>query len=194
MKNRSARINHARVLVGAYDILESGSWSDFTVETLTRYLRTSKSTLYKVFASKEAVVDTLVGDVCTCTDGVLSTLAQSGARTADAEFVRFVDTYGNFFDGLPRAVINERTLLPATTLTRLMVTRVNLEGACRRILRLGRAQGVFYVEDPSITTMGVVAALDAVARVTSQREDVRLRGAKVRHMGRLLLKGLRQRP
>lgn len=182
--------NQRRILHGATYLLESGSWDGFTVDSLARYLKMSKSTLYRYFVSKERVVDTLVGELCGALDADLQRIAQDASSSADVEFGRFIEVYATFADDVPRTVVLERTELPVSTQARLVVTRIHIDSACARILRLGRAQGQLLLDDPTITATGFVAALEAVLQFTARREDIHSRSGPIRDMAEVLLGGL----
>ncbi len=185
-------LNQRRILDGAAHILETGSWGGFTVDSLARYLKMSKSTLYRCFVSKEAVVNMLIGEICARVDGHYMRIAQEASSPAHIEFERFVDAYAAFCEELPRAVITERGVLPADTRARLMVTRIHLDNVCSRILRLGRAQGLLRVEDPTVVAAGFVAALEAVVEFTARRDGMRSPSEPVRAVAEVFLSGLLQ--
>lgn len=189
MANRRL-VNQRRILDGASHILETGSWGGFTVDSLAQYLKMSKSTLYRCFVSKEAVVNMLVGEICTRVDGQYLRIAQDASSPAPVEFERFVDAYAAFCEDLPRTVITDRGVLPADTRARLMVTRIHLDNVCSRILRLGRAQGQLRVDDPTVVAAGIVAALEAVAEFTARRDGMRSRSEPVRAVAGVFLNGL----
>ncbi|MFT6146451.1 MAG: AcrR family transcriptional regulator [Myxococcota bacterium] len=94
-------LNQRRILDGAAHILETGSWGGLTIDSLARYLKMSKSTLYRCFISKDAVVNELVGEICARVDGHYLRIAQDAASPAHVEFEWFVDAYSAFCDELP---------------------------------------------------------------------------------------------
>lgn len=189
MANRRSS-NQRRILDGAAHILETGSWGGFTVDSLARYLKMSKSTLYRCFVSKEAVVDTLIAEICARVDGDYLRIAQDPSSPAHVEFDRFVSAYASFCDELPRAVITERAALPPDARACLVVTRIHMDNVCSRILRLGRAQGQIRVDDPTVVAAGFVAALEAVVEFTARRDGVRCRSEPVREVADVFLSGL----
>ena len=70
-----------RILEGAAHILDAGLLDDFTVDSLARNLRMSKSTLYKYFDSKDQVVIALVEAACRDTMRSLESLDLAGKAT-----------------------------------------------------------------------------------------------------------------
>lgn len=185
--------SRTRILDGASEILDSGPYGEFTVDNLARALRMSKSTLYKYFYSKEAVVDTLVQETCERTDGLLQGLGTDVNSPADIDLQRFLEIYGQHADNLPRSILVERKKMPSSTQARLLMTRVNLDTACTRVLTKGKQQGTLRVEDPGLMASIIVASMEAAQEAAARRNKPGARSAATRMVTDLVLPGLRAR-
>lgn len=179
-----------RILDGAAALLEGSPWGDFTVDNLSRSIKMSKSTMYKHFFSKETIVDTLVNETCDRIEQLLQPLATDPTRAADGELLRFVEFMAQHAEALPRAVLIERRKMPSSVQARLLMTRVNMEQTCLRILRLGQEQGTIEVDEPVLFAPVIVSSLETAQEVTARQRLDRPRAETVRMVASMFLMGL----
>lgn len=163
------RITRDAVLEGAHAILETGAYSDLTVDSLARSLRMSKSTLYKYFQSKEHLVEALVDQSCAATDSEIEQLA----GREDLEAV--IGVLGRHLQRLPRAVLIAPNALSRQSQLRLSAVQERLVASAR-----AAARGPEFL--PVALVAGANAAAVSVARGDIQGE----RAAVVSQFGRLM--------
>src|SRR5690606_25382936 len=114
MTSIRTRMSRQRILDGAWNILDSGSASDLTVDAIARTLHMSKSTLYKYFPSKEDVVVGLVQKACDETDAESHALGKRlDARDPGKSIGQVLELYSRHAERLPRAVLLETEKLPS---------------------------------------------------------------------------------
>jgi AcrR family transcriptional regulator len=181
--------NRARILDAATEILETVPYVDLRLESLTRLLHISKSTVYKHFISKEAIVDAIVEDVCDATDAALQVESDAPPR-ADIELRRVLQIHARYVDSLPRAVLLERKKLPSTTQARLVMTRLHLEDALKRALVRGRDQQVLRIAEPELVGSCLLAAMDAATEHLVRSGSNTRRAVAVRVVTDALLMGI----
>ena len=163
------RITRDAVLEGAHSILESGGYSDLTVDSLARSLRMSKSTLYKYFQSKEHLLEALVEQACAETESEIDRIPAGQGLEA------VVDVIGRHFQRLPRAVLITPGALSRPSQSRL--------GAVQdRLVTSARAAGGGPAFLPVALVAGANAAAVSVARGDIQGERV----AVVTAFGRIM--------
>jgi AcrR family transcriptional regulator len=148
------------ILEGAANILESGRYSDLTVDALARSLRMSKSTLYKYFNSKEDVIIAIVQSACEQADAEIErTLADGTASEQLAELARIVGRHGK---RLPRAVLTEPERLPYTCAQRLSATRKLFADSAFALVEQGVARKAFKHAAPRVVAVSFIASAEAV--------------------------------
>jgi len=188
MTRRSS--NRTRILRGATEILDAGPFDTFTVDSLSRHLKMSRSTLYRYFASKERVLDTLVDEVCTRVDATVAPLGTRRDEPADAELARFVDALVAYAEDLPRALAIRPEMLPSSLQARLMVTRVAMNSSCGRILTRAVEQGAMEACDVEAMAAGFVTSVHTVMHTVARRERSASRAEPVRQMAETWMYGL----
>lgn len=123
MTSIRTRMSRQRILDGAWNILDTGSASDLTVDAIARTLHMSKSTLYKYIPSKEDVVVGLVQQACEQTDEEIRALARRlDAHDPGKSVGQVLELYARHAERLPRAVLLESDKLPAACVDRLEAT------------------------------------------------------------------------
>jgi AcrR family transcriptional regulator len=181
------KVSRERILQGADAILDSGHYTDLTVDALARSLRMSKSTLYKYFPSKEDVVVALVRDACDRAEVDLA--AATSASTASEQLTQMLKSYGALGQRLPRAVIVETERLPAACSNRLAQVRAAFAEAAINIVEKG-AKGEFKFGDPRVAAVAFVAAAEAVL-ADGARRGLTDYGPKIEQLIELFLPGLK---
>jgi len=190
------RISRNEILRGAADILDSGIFSDLTVDALARTLHMSKSTLYKHFASKEELVIVLVEDACATTERSVAEQrpaddAPSDEVLADEALSGLVDIYARHASSLPRAVILQTKRLPAACQERVEQTNRVVEQAVQSVLELGADSGVFSLTNAQLAAIGFMAAARAAGVAAAGGELGMEREEAVHGTFELFLQGLR---
>ena len=186
------RISREEILDGAAQILDSGVFGDLTVDSLARALHMSKSTLYQHFASKEDLIVALVDGLCRQAERALEDADLAGEPVAALD--RLTRVYGAHAARLPRAVILQRSRLPAPCQDRVELTAATMGRACRAIVNRGIDKGAF-VESRSDLAATCFLASARAAMEASARGDVDLdRSAAVRAVFDLMLPGLAGAP
>jgi len=179
------------ILDGAWALLESGPYSAFTLESLTRSLRISKSTFYQHFATKESVVSSIADGLC---HGLEEDLDRAVAglrpdptppqlRTVCAGVVH---AYCTFVDLTPHALWIQRKHLPAQAMARFTLTRVHHELIWRHLLSSDPQLAPTRADDVAVAAAAIVAALEAAAE-SAARRNAPMRGATVRRVAVLVL-------
>ena len=186
--DRSHQVSRDRILEGAVSILDSGRYSDLTVDALARSLRMSKSTLYKYFQSKEEVIVALVRDACDRAEVEIDR-ALAGGSPGDqlTELARIIGRHGQ---RLPRAVSTEPDRLPPQCAARLAQTHAAFSAAAEALLRRGVQREEFRFAEPRMAAVAFVAAAHAVL-VDGARRGVPGYGDALELLPRLLLPGIR---
>ncbi len=149
------RIRRPLILDGAAALLESGLYTDLTVDALARSLRMSKSTLYKHFSSKDEVVVSLLEERCTATERDVESAQDKTPRAALAYLVELCARHA---ERLPRAALVDEDRLPPACRRRVDATRECLAQALLEVLRRGREQGELGVVDPALATEAIMAS------------------------------------
>jgi AcrR family transcriptional regulator len=182
------KVSRERILQGADAILDSGHYTDLTVDALARSLRMSKSTLYKYFPSKEDVVVALVRDACDRADTDLANA--TSASTASEQLTAMLKSLGQLGQRLPRAVIVETERLPAACANRLAQVRASFAEAAIAIVEKGHRSNEFKFADPRVAAVGFVAAAEAVLADGARRQLADY-GPRIETLIDLFLPGLR---
>jgi AcrR family transcriptional regulator len=186
--DRNYKMSRDRILEGALVILDSGHYSDLTVDALARSLRMSKSTLYKYFLSKEDVIVALVKDACERAEAeVERTLAGGTAAEQLAELARIIGRHGQ---RLPRAVSTEPDKLPGQCLSRLAQTRETFSQSAQLLVERGAQRKEFDFPNPRMAAVAFVAAANAVL-VDGAKSGVAGFGDVLELLPRLFLPGMR---
>lgn len=181
------RMSRARILAGAFDILDAGVYSDLTVDALARALHMSKSTLYKYFSSKDDVVIALIDEACATTDAELAALEMAGSR---ATLEAMVEVLAHHADRVPQAAVLHPHRLPIPCQDRLDRTRRSVHRSAREAMRRALAAGHVHVNHRNLAADGLVAA-SLAAMVTAAEEGFEGgRGDAVRAMFRMMQPGL----
>lgn len=170
LEELSRATSRERILAGACELLDASTYTDFTVDALARALRMSKSTLYRYFISKEAIIETLVDTVCDVTDAAVTRIGLDPRVAARTELDRLVAALANHVEALPRAVLLELKRLPSSAQARLVVTRLAFDSAALRVLRLAQTQGHPTRIAPEIAAPAFMAALIAAMEATARLE------------------------
>jgi len=179
------------ILDGAWALLESGPYSGFTLESLTRSLHISKSTFYKHFATKEAVVASIADGLCHGLEEDLNRAVAGLHRDATPRRLREVSTgvvhaFCNFVDLTPHALWLQRKHLPTQAMARFTLTRVHHEQMWRYVLSSDPQYRPTHAEDMVVGAAAIVAALEAAAE-SAARRNTPMRGAAVQRVAVLLL-------
>ena len=186
------RITREEILEGAATILDSGVFGDLTVDSLARQLHMSKSTLYKHFASKTDLIVALVDGLCRQAERDIEEADFNGDPVVALQNLARV--YGDHAARLPRAVILQRSRLPAPCQDRVELTAATIGRACRGIVSRGSKSGVFAADGAELAATSFLASSRA-AMEAAARGDVALeRDAAVRAVYDLLLPGITGTP
>ena len=182
------RVTRQALIEGAYKLLNSGSYSDLTVDALARQMQMSKSTLYKYYVGKDDVINDLMRGVCETTVEELRTLPP-----VDDPVVALHDLFevvADHAERLPRAAILETDKLPRLARQRIQSTQDLISQLIGDVVHKGCASSAFTFRWPVVasTTLScaVFTIIEAVARV---EED---RSAGVFEVLNLVLPGLQQ--
>ncbi|MBX2803926.1 MAG: TetR/AcrR family transcriptional regulator [Myxococcales bacterium] len=154
------RMSRERILEGASTILDSGQYTDLTVDALARSLHMSKSTLYKYFSSKEDVVVALVVDACDQADAEVERTLAGG--TATEQLTELAHIIGRHGQNLPRAVLTQPERLPVACGQRLATTREMFANAAFLLVQRGSDRKEFTHPDPRVVAVAFVAAAQSV--------------------------------
>lgn len=185
---RNHKMSRDRILEGALAILDSGHYSDLTVDALARSLRMSKSTLYKYFLSKEDVIIALVKDACERADAeVERTLAGGSAAEQLAELAKIISRHGQ---RLPRAVSTEPDRIPQACMARLSQTREQFSQAAELLMQRGVHRREFDFPNTRMAAVAFVAAAHAVL-VDGARNGIPAYGEVLHLLPQLFLPGMR---
>lgn len=182
------RISREEILEGAAEILNSGVFGDLTVDSLARQLHMSKSTLYKHFASKEDLIVALVDSLCRRAERDLEEAHLTGDAAKALETVARV--YGDHAARLPRAVILQRSRLPAPCQDRVELTAATVGRACRAIINRGAIDGVFLDGRAQLAATSFLAAARAAVEAAARGELELSRDGAVQATYKLLLPGI----
>ena len=157
------RLTREQILEEAHQILNAGRCGALTVDALARALRMSKSTLYKFFPSKEAVVIALVDEAC-----ATSLQAIGGATTPDT----LVDAMADHAERLPTAAIVDVDHLPSQS--RHLIGRVE-EAVSTRATKVLSDR-----DDADLRAVAAVAASKAAMQYAASGATETSRGEAVR--------------
>jgi AcrR family transcriptional regulator len=150
----------------------------------------SKSTLYKHFASKEALIIALVEEVC----GETEEQVRQWIRTADVSpkeaLERLANLWAEHAQRIPRAVILQRRRLPSHCQNRVELTSVGLNRLLREIIGRGVQEGDFIPHDPVLTATSFIAASQAAMEGAARGEVDMGRDQAVRAVYSLILSAL----
>lgn len=182
------KVSRERILQGADAILDSGHYTDLTVDALARSLRMSKSTLYKYFPSKEDVVVALVRDACDRAEVELATA--STAPTASEQLTVMLKSLGALGQRLPRAVIVETERLPVACSNRLTQVKAAFAEAAINIVEKGAKNNEFKFAEPRLAAVAFVAAAEAALEDGARRQLADY-GPRIEQLIDLFLPGLR---
>jgi AcrR family transcriptional regulator len=168
MANYRRRIARDEILEGAAAILDGGAFSDLTVDSLARHLHMSKSTLYKHFSSKDDLVVAMVDTLCRTAERELE----------DTNFMddpldalrRIFGLYGVHAQRLPKALILQRSRLPAVSQDRLDLTSEIFGRACRGVVRRGIDAGSFAAVNADILATCFLACARAATEASARGE------------------------
>ena len=178
------------ILHGAAEILNSGVYGDLTVDSLARHLKMSKSTLYKHFASKEALIIALVEKVCGETEDQVRQWIQTANVEPKEALERLAELWAEHAQRIPRAVILQRRRLPAHCQDRVELTSVGLNRLLREIIGRGVQEGDFIAHDPVLTATSFIAASHAAMEGAARGEVDMERDQAVRAVYSLILSAL----
>jgi len=178
------------ILHGAAEILNSGVYGDLTVDSLARHLKMSKSTLYKHFASKEALIIALVEKVCGETEEQVRQWIQTANVGPKEALERLAELWAEHAKRIPRAVILQRRRLPAHCQDRVELTSVGLSRLLREIIGRGVQAGDFIPHDPVLTATSFIAASHAAMEGAARGEVKMERDQAVRAVYSLILSAL----
>lgn len=181
------------ILAGAAEILNSGVYGDLTVDSLARHLKMSKSTLYKHFASKEALIIALVEQVCGETEDQVRQWIQTANVGPQEALERLAELWAGHAQRIPRAVILQRRRLPSHCQNRVELTSAGLNRLLREIIGRGVEQGDFLPHDPVLTATSFVAASNAAMEGAARGEVKMERDQAVRAVYTLILSALTPR-
>lgn len=187
MSVEKRKVTRDTILRGAREILDGGTTKALTVDALARSLRMSKSTLYKHFISKTAVIEQLIDGICGETESQLEAVMSSGAPEAQLDGV--VEVLASLADALPKAAILQPEKLPKKSRQRLQATRDAISSAVMDVVRRGAESGAFGFDQPMLAGTAYAAVAFAAMEDASRRDVAR--GDVVRHLNALLLPGLR---
>ena len=178
------------ILAGAVEILNSGVYGDLTVDSLARHLKMSKSTLYKHFASKEALIIAIVEDVCGETEERVRQWIKSADTSPKDALARLAELWAEHAKRIPRAVILQRRRLPPHCQNRVELTSVGLNRLLREIIGRGVQDGDFIPHDPVLTATSFIAASQAAMEGAARGEVPMARDEAVRAVYSLILSAL----
>ncbi len=187
MSGERPRMSRERILEGAAEILDSGQYSNLTVDALARSLHMSKSTLYKYFSSKEDVVIALVADACEAAEAEVERTLAGG--TATEQLTELAHIIGRHGQELPRAVLTEPERLPVPSGQRLSQTREMFANAAFLLMERGTDRGEFSHPDPRFVAVAFVASAQAVL-ADAARLGLEEYGAKLELLPGLFLPAL----
>ena len=181
------RVTRDTILKGAREILDEGTYKDLTVDALARSLRMSKSTLYKHFISKTAVIEQLIDSICIDAEQKLADALAGG--TPESQLDGLVEVLAGLADALPKAAILQPAKLPKKSRARLQSTRDAISSAVMDVVQRGSDAGTFQFDQPMLAGTAYAAVAFAAMEDASRRGVDR--GDVVRHLNALLLPGLR---
>lgn len=188
MANTRRRIAREEILEGAASILDSGVFGDLTVDSLARTLHMSKSTLYKHFSSKDALVVAMVDSLCRTTEREIE---DANFMTDALEALQLIfEIYGRHAARLPRAVILQRSRLPSSSQDRIELTSAIMGRAFRSLVNRGIERGVFREVNAEIAAACFIACARATMEAAARGEVAVPRGEAVNVVYELLMPGL----
>jgi len=150
----------------------------------------SKSTLYKHFASKEALIIALVEQVCGETEESVRQWMKTADMAPPEALSHLADLWAQHAKRIPRAVILQRRRLPAHCQDRIELTSVGLNRLLREIIGRGVQDGDFVPHDPVLTATSFIAASHAAMEGAARGEVKMERDQAVRAVYSLILSAL----
>jgi AcrR family transcriptional regulator len=153
-------------------------------------MKMSKSTLYKHFASKEALIIALVEEVCGETEDQVRQWVKSADTGAKDSLERLANLWAEHAMRIPRAVILQRRRLPPHCQNRVELTSVGLNRLLREIIGRGVQGGEFVPHDPALTATSFIAASQAAMEGAARGEVAMGRDEAVRAVYSLILSAL----
>jgi len=150
----------------------------------------SKSTLYKHFASKEALIIALVEEVCGETEDQVRRTMQDNRVNPRQALDQLAELWAEHASRIPRAVILQRRRLPPHCQDRVELTSLGLSRLCRDIIGRGVRDGDFAPHDPALAATSFVAASQAAMEGSARGEVKMERGQAVRAVYTLILSAL----
>lgn len=184
------RQGRQRILSGAAQILDTGGMSDFTVDSLARNLRMSKSTLYKYFDSKDQVLVALVDKLCGATEEALSRFDARSSGTARVALDQAARILAEHAERFPGAIVLEAGALSTISSSRVARTRAALLECLAAVMTRGMRDGAFRTVEPRLAAGAFLAATEqAVLDATTGEVDIS-RGDAVRAVHRMICDGL----
>ncbi len=116
MASTRQRISRDDILSGASKLLDGGQYRDLTVDALARAMHMSKSTLYKHFISKQALIIAIVDTACQ--------RAETSATTAAGDKLAGIgDAVALLATQLPAAIFTDSQKLPRASRRRIEQAR-----------------------------------------------------------------------
>ena len=174
---RRQEMNRNRIMDGACLLLNEGQYGALTVDALARALHMSKSTLYKYFTGKQALVVSVVERACQETEQDAAEFrdwepGQPAVKALEAVLV----VYGTHGTRLPTAFVLEHHKLPRVAQRRLAAVRAELDGLCGIVIEQGVRDDAFRYKRADLLATAVQASVAAAVEAGARGEletDVR---------------------
>ena len=171
MKAQRREMNRNRIMDGACALLNEGHYGALTVNALAATLHMSKSTLYKYFIDKQALVVSVAERACLQTEQEIATHKdQHKDGPAIESFKAVLATYGTHGARLPVSFILERKKLPLAAQRRMKNVRDALDAWCAEVIERGLSEGAFRYKRADLLAMAVQASLAATVTASAKGE------------------------
>ncbi len=187
MPVKGRRVTRQVLVQGAAELLESGAYRDLTVDSLSRHLRMSKSTMYKYFIGKDDVVIYLINELCDEIDAKVASVPATGPARDQLSAVTVL--MAEYATRLPAACIVQTAKMPKRARIRVERTREALTKAIRRAVSRGVQTKEFGYDHPEVAAGAFVASFFAV--IADAAEEGTDRAKAVEDLLSLLEPGLK---
>lgn len=168
------RITREAILQGASQLLESGDHGSLTVDALARSMHMSKSTLYKHFISKQALVVALVDAACSQAEAIASAPAKDRMSQVG-------EAMSTLSSAIPAAIFVEPSALPRGSRRRIEQARQAIAA------QVASASGASRDEAASVGATYVASCFAAAEQAARSGAD-RVAAARAAH--RVIVAGM----